>query len=142
MLNLVGRLVSRLSKGLCIIGVLSASLVWASVGGSISGTVKDPSGRVVANADITIREINTGISHHAHADSRGYFTLPVLPFGRYELKVQAPGFRGYQRKDIVLDTNAALTLNASLEVGSASETVSVNDDKLHVETIGTDLGQV
>src|ERR1700677_1170457 len=142
MLNLVGRLVSRLSKGLCIIGVLSASLVWASVGGSISGTVKDPSGRVVANADITIREINTGISHHAHADSRGYFTLPVLPVGRYELKVQSPGFRGYQRKDIVLDTNAALTIDVPLEIGSVDQTVSVNDNSLHVETSSTELGEV
>jgi hypothetical protein len=142
MLNLVGRLVSRLSKGLCILGVLSASLVWASVGGSISGTVKDPSGRVVANADITIREINTGISHHAHADNKGYFTLPVLPVGRYELKVQSPGFRGYQRKDIVLDTNAALTIDVPLEVGSVDQTVTVNDDTLHVETISTQMGEV
>src|ERR1700677_214673 len=114
MLNLVSRLVSRLSKSLCIVGVLSASFVWASVGGSISGTVKDPSGRVVSNADITIREVNTGISYHAHADSKGYYTLPVLPVGRYELKVQSPGFRGYQRKDIVLDTSAALTIDVPL----------------------------
>jgi len=119
-----------------------AAAGWGAVAGSISGAVKDPAGSVVPNANVTVQEVNTGLAYRTLTDGRGYYTLPVLPVGHYELDVQAPGFRGYQRKDIVLDTNAALTLNASLEVGSASETVSVNDDALHVETIETQLGQV
>jgi hypothetical protein len=104
--------------------------------------VKDPAGNVVPNAQVTVQEVNTGLIYRAHCNSNGYFSLPVLPVGRYELEVRAQGFRAYRRKDIVLDTNAAFTLDAPLEVGSATETVSVNDDALHVETIETQLGQV
>jgi hypothetical protein len=115
---------------------------WGAVAGSISGTVNDPSGSVVPSTRVTVREVNTGLVYRTRTDGKGYYTLPVLPVGRYDLEMQAQGFRTYRRTGIVLDTNAALTLDASLEVGSASETVSVNDNALHVETIETQLGQV
>ena len=138
----VWRLASKLARTLCAIGVLSAALVWASVGGSISGTVKDPSGRVIPNAEVSLRESTTGLSYQAHSDSRGLYTFPVLPVGHYDLQVQATGFSGYQRTGVVLDTNAALTLDASLQVGNIAQTVSVVDNTLHVETTSTQLGQV
>jgi Carboxypeptidase regulatory-like domain len=116
--------------------------VWASTTGSISGTVKDPVGKVVPGAAITVREVATGVTHKAQTDSKGYYALPALPVGNYELDVQATGFSAYQRKDIVLDTNAALALDASLMVGNVSETVSVSDDSLHVETVNTQSGEV
>jgi hypothetical protein len=115
---------------------------WAAVAGSISGTVRDPSGSVVPNADVTARELDTGITHETRTDGRGTYTLPVLPVGRYELDVKATGFEAYQRKNIVLDTDAALTLDATLQIGQLSETVSVSDNTLHVETVSTQLGEV
>src|SRR5580698_5840842 len=129
-------------KALCVAILISTGLAWATVGGSISGTVKDPSGRVVPNANVTVREVSTGLSYQTHTDGNGYYTLPVLPVGRYELQMQAAGFQGYQRKDIVLDTNAALRLDAALVVGGVDQTVSVSDNTLHVETTSTQLGQV
>ena len=125
-----------------MVGILSAVLAWASVGGSISGTVKDASGRAVPNADVSVRELNTGLLYHTRADRNGYYTLPVLPVGRYELDVRAVGFRGHQRKDIVLDTNAALTFDVPLKVGRVDQTVSVSDNTLHVETESTQMGEV
>ena len=115
---------------------------WAAVAGSISGTVRDSSGSVVPNANVTARELDTGITHETHTDARGNYTLPVLPVGRYELDVQATGFRTYQRKNIMLDTDAALALDATLEIGQLTETVSVSDNTLHVETVSTQLGEV
>ena len=138
----VSRVASKTARILCAIGVLSAAFAWASVGGRIAGTVKDPSGRVVANAGVTVRETSTGLSHQTHTDARGYYSFPVLPVGHYELDVQAAGFSGYQLTDVVLDTNAALTLDASLQVGGVAQTVSVVDNTLHVETTSTQLGQV
>jgi len=125
-----------------LIALLSAAISWASIGGSISGTVRDPSGNVVPNAGVIVREVNTGLLYRTRSDGSGYYTLPVLPVGHYELTAQADGFRSYQRKDIVLDTHAALTLDAPLQVGNVTETVSVSDEALHVETISTQLGQV
>jgi hypothetical protein len=122
--------------------LLTASRSWASVAGSISGTVKDAKGDVVPNAAIDLREVNTGIAHHTKADSAGHFIFPVLAVGHYELQAQYSGFRNYVRKSIVLDTNAALTINVALEVGSVAETVSVDDNTIHVETISTQMGEV
>ena len=132
------RIAVRLS---CFLLFLAAA-AWGAVAGSISGTVKDPSGSVVPNATVTLREVNTGISHQAHANAKGYYTFPVLPVGHYELNVQASGFQSYRRTDIELDTDAALTLDASLEIGGVTQTVSVTDNTLHVETVSTQLGEV
>jgi hypothetical protein len=142
MLKKTGRLAGAMARILCAAGVLSAALAWASVGGSISGTVKDPARRVLPNADVTVREESTGLSYQTHSDSRGGYVFPVLPVGHYELNIEAPGFGGYRRTGIVLDTNATLALDASLEVGGVAQTISVVDNTLHVDTTSTQLGQV
>jgi Carboxypeptidase regulatory-like domain/TonB dependent receptor len=136
------RSVLRIVGVLLVLPLLSAIALWASVSGSISGTVKDPSGSVIANAHVTARESNTDLSYETHTDSKGYYTFPVLPIGHYVLDVESSGFGKYERKEIVLDTNAALTIDASLVVGNVSENISVTDNTLHVETTSTQLGQV
>jgi hypothetical protein len=132
----------KVSRIVGILSVFCALSVWASVGGSITGTIKDPAGRVLPNAGVIVRETGKGISYETHTNSGGHYTFPVLPVGHYELNVQASGFSGYQRTDIVLDTNAALTVDATLQVGGVAQTVSVVDNSLHVETSSTQMGQV
>jgi hypothetical protein len=114
----------------------------ASVGGSISGTVKDPTGSVVPNAKVTLRENATGLVYQSSTDNKGFYRLPVLPVGRYELAIDAAGFKRYQRLDITLDTDAALNLDAALQIGEDVQTVSVTDDAIHVETTSTQMGEV
>jgi hypothetical protein len=104
--------------------------------------VKDPSGNVVPNAEVTAREGSTGIEHKTHSDAGGYYTLPALPVGRYELRARAAGFETYERKDVALDTDAALTLDCQLKVGAITQTVTVTDNALHVETVSTQSGEV
>ncbi|MGO8718617.1 MAG: carboxypeptidase regulatory-like domain-containing protein [Acidobacteriaceae bacterium] len=116
--------------------------VWASVAGSISGTVKDPAGHVVPGAKVTVREVDTGLLYRARTDGKGDYTFPVLPVGHYEMDVEAQGFRGYQRKGIVLDTNASLAFDVTLAVGDVSQTVQVTDNTVHVETSSTQMGEV
>jgi Carboxypeptidase regulatory-like domain/TonB dependent receptor len=120
----------------------SAVLVWAGVAGSISGTVTDASKRAVANAQVSAREERTGLEYRAKTDGSGGYTLPVLPVGTYDLEIAAAGFTRYQRTGIALDTNAKLTIDATLAVRGAHETVSVSDNSLHVETASTQLGEV
>ncbi len=126
---------------LCFLAILGGSSALASEGGSISGTVKDPSGSVVPGAEVEVLEVNTGSTYHAKTDDRGFYALPVLPVGSYELDVKAPGFALYQRKEVGLDANAALTLDATLAVGGDRQTVSVSDFSLHIETISTQMGE-
>src|ERR1700761_4001047 len=113
----------------------------ASVGGSIAGTVKDPAGRAIANAEVTLRESGTGVAYENRSDSKGLYTFPVLPVGHYDLVVTATGFSSYARTGIALDTNAALTIDAPMQVGGLTQTVSVTDNTLHVETTSTQLGR-
>ncbi len=136
------RLLAQTMRVVCIAASLSANVLWASVSGSISGTVKDPSGSVVASAHVTVQESNTGLTYETRTDSKGYYTFPVLPVGHYVLDIEAVGFGKYERKAIVLDTNAALTLDASLAMGSVSQSVTVADNTLHVEIASTQIGQV
>jgi hypothetical protein len=142
MLSRAIHFLSSVGKAVCAAGVLSAALAWASVGGNISGTVKDPSGSVVVGAQVTVKETSTGLHYTTHTDSKGYYTFPVLAVGHYVLDVEAPGFGNYERKDITLDTSAALTLNATLQVGNVSQDVTVTDNTLHVEIVSTQMGQV
>ncbi len=125
-----------------ILFLLTTAFAWASVGGSISGTVKDPTGSVVPAANVTVREMNTGLCHKARTDGNGFYAFPLLPVGHYVLDVEAMGFSGYERRGIALDTNALLTLNASLEVGSVAQSVIVDDNTLHVETTSSQMGEV
>jgi hypothetical protein len=118
------RRAGRFVRLVCAVAVLSAAFAWASVGGSIAGTVKDPSGRVVPGAEVIVRETTKGLAYQTHTDSKGHYTFPVLPVGHYELTLQSTGFSGYQRTDVVLDTNASLTLDASLEVGGVAQTTT------------------
>jgi hypothetical protein len=126
----------------CLVIAFSSAIASASVGGSMSGLVRDPSGRIIRNADVSVTQSETGLSHHTHTDSNGYYILLVLPVGHYNLRIQAIGFGSYELKDIVLDTSAALRLDAALEVGNVEQSVSVNDDTIHVESTSTQLGQV
>ncbi len=90
---------------------------------------------------MSAREADRGLSYQTRTDDKGYYVLPVLPVGRYELNVRAAGFSDYCRKNIALDANAALTLDAVLEVGGVQQTISVNDESLHIDTNDTQLGE-
>src|ERR1700691_3393328 len=85
----VSSLAVNMARSLCAVALLSSAFVWASVGGSIAGTGKDTSGRVIPNGEVTLREPTTAISYRTHSESEGLYTLPVLPVGHYELQVQA-----------------------------------------------------
>ncbi len=136
------RIVSFVFVLLLSVVLLPAPRAWAGTSGSISGTVKDPAGHVVPAASVHARELTTGADHETRTDARGYYALPVLPVGHYQVEIQAAGFNSYQRNDIALDTNAALGVDATLTVGSVAETVSVSQDTLHAETVSTQLGEV
>ena len=122
--------------------VLSGASAWAGVGGRISGLVRDQAGKAIPGANVSAREVGTGLSYQAQADRSGYYALPSLPVGTYELTAEAPGFASYRRQSITLDTNASLAFDVSLAVGGVAETVSVTDNTLHVETTSTQMGEV
>ncbi len=127
----------------CLVPLLSLLVMArAGVGGSISGTVKDPSGAAIAKASVTLVNATTGVRQSATADGRGAYTFPVLPVGNYVLEVNQPGFKPYRRTGIVLDTNSALLLDVVLQVGPRIDAITVSDSAVHLETYSSQMGEV
>jgi hypothetical protein len=121
---------------------LLAVSAWAGVGGSISGTVTDPSGAVVPKATVTAANTDTGVRQTVATDDKGFYSFPTLAIGHYDLEVETTGFRPYRRAGIVIDANSALTIDAGLALGERSEVLTVNENQLQVETTSTQMGEV
>ena len=117
-----------------IAGLLICASAWAQeTTGSISGTVKDPSGAVVPNAQITLRDTDKNADiRTAKTGATGDFSLPELPLGRYSFTVEAAGFRKFVQAGIVLNVDDKLTFFPTLEVGAASQVVKVEAAPLQV----------
>ena len=121
----------------CLLGT-----AFAGVGGSISGTVKDPSGAAIPQAGVVLVNSSTGVRQTTNADAHGAYTFPVLPVGDYVLELDHPGFRPYRRTGIVVDVNSALLLDIVLEVGKRTDAVTVSDSATHLETSSSQVGEV
>ncbi|MDR3792292.1 MAG: carboxypeptidase regulatory-like domain-containing protein [Terracidiphilus sp.] len=121
---------------------LCASFSFAQGYGSISGTVSDPSGAVVASATITATQTQTGRETTTISGKDGNFVFPTLAPSAYTIAVTAKGFESYAQTGVILQANQALTVNAKLTIGSGSETVSVSADAPQVDTTTNTLSQV
>jgi len=137
-------ILAMLSKALLclVLSLLSLGTVWAGVGGSISGTVKDSAAAAIAQASVTLVNAGTGVQQSVAADGHGNFTFPVLPVGNYVLEINHPGFKPYRRTGIVLDTNSSLLLDVVLQVGEHSDAITVSDSAVHIETYSNQMGEV
>jgi hypothetical protein len=126
-----------------LISILFASgIVWASIGGSISGTIKDSSGAVVAGAVVTVTNVDTGSKQTVKSSASGTYKFSVLPVGHYSVEVDHPGFKPYLRIGVAIDVNSALVVDAVLEVGPRADTVMVSDSAVHVDTASTQMGEL
>jgi len=95
--------------------------------GAITGTVSDPAGGVVVSAPVQGRNIETGAIYDAASTSTGSYLLGQLPAGTYELAVTVPGFKKYIRSGLVVQVAQTMRIDISLEVGSATESVTVTE---------------
>jgi len=92
---------------------------------AISGFVKDPTGSIIPNASVSIISEITGVERKATTNDQGYYIVSNLPPGLYIIGVEAPGFKRFLQSGNKLDANVNLRLDAALEIGALSETVSV-----------------
>ncbi|MBV9227575.1 MAG: TonB-dependent receptor, partial [Acidobacteriaceae bacterium] len=115
-------------RGCVLLLILVAATSWSQLNtGSIAGAVKDPSGAVVPNAQVTLTDAAKGFTYTAVTDSNGFFTIRSLPAATYTERVEAPGFSPYERPNIVLNVGSALNADVSLSVATAGQTVTVNE---------------
>jgi len=107
--------------------------------GTITGTVQDPAGAVIANAAIEARHLETGTVYPAVSTNTGNFTIPQLPVGTYEVDVTVPGFKKFARSGITMGTAQTLRIDINLEVGAATESVTVQADVSLLKTESADV---
>jgi outer membrane receptor protein involved in Fe transport len=93
--------------------------------GSIGGTVTDPSGAVIPGAEVTASELATGIQTRVSTNADGIYSLPKLKGGLYTLTVVKQGFKRQEFQQVTVNIGQDLTLDAILQAGQVSETVTV-----------------
>ena len=139
-------LLQSMERRLALIPVLlifffSASL-WAGIGGTISGRVTDASGAVVPNAAVNAINEETGVRRQAETNGQGFYSFVNLPVGHYVVAIEKASFKPYQRTGIAVDADGALTVDAILAVGGRSDSVTVAENQLSIETTSSQVGEV
>jgi len=118
-------------KRFCALYLLLLILFATSIAGSqstdatISGLVVDPSGNVLADADIEILNADTGVHYSSKTNADGIYTVTILPPGLYRVQVSRNGFKTLIKPDVVLNVQSAVALNFTLPIGATSESVNV-----------------
>ena len=116
----------RLSIILAALSVISGAVL-AQSGGTITGTVTDPAGALVAGAPIEAVNTATNAKYPVASSATGNYTLAELPAGNYTLTISVPGFKKFNRVGLELQAAQTIRVDASLEVGNATESVTVSE---------------
>ena len=94
---------------------------------TIVGTVTDPGGAVVPGAQVTARNVDTGLTRTVASNDEGNYRVEFLPVGKYSVEVALAGFKKALVPDIVLQVNDTVRVDVALNVGQVSETVTISD---------------
>jgi Carboxypeptidase regulatory-like domain len=108
--------------------------------GTLVGTVTDPSGGIVVNAQVTITEESTGLVYQLTTNTAGEFVRPALKPSTYTVAVSAAGFRKSEQKGVVLNSGERTAINITLTVGDVGTTVEVAGQGAILQTESTQVG--
>src|SRR5690242_465935 len=109
---------------------------------SLEGVVTDPTGAVVTGAQVRIVNTETNVAADLVTDSAGRFLAPSLPAGLYDVTVEVAGFKKAERSGVRLQVNQAARLELVMELGTATETISVAARATLVDSASAAVGQV
>jgi hypothetical protein len=123
---------------LCLLLMASAAF-GQSDRGIITGTVTDTSGAIVANAAIEAKQLETGSLFPTTTTGTGSYTLSELPVGTYEVSATVSGFKKYVRSGITVQVAQTLRIDIPLQIGAASESVTVSAEASLLKTESGDV---
>src|SRR5882762_3021575 len=121
---------------------LAATLAFAKVTGSISGTARDAQGAVITGATVQVRNLETSVVQTILSDSVGFYNFPALSVGHYEITFQKSGFSDYKKTALVINVDTSLQVDAEMHVGAAQQVISVEAAVAQVETRSAEMGEV
>jgi hypothetical protein len=119
-----------------------ASFSQTSVSATINGIVTDQSGAVVPGVKITVTNIGTRQVFTTTTNASGYYVVPNLPPGVYDLQAERKGFEVYLSRDIHLDPASSVRVDCSLKVGQVSQTVEVTAPPVQVQTTSSQVSRL
>jgi len=134
-----------MTKTIClhaVLFILCGCLTFAQEARStISGGVFDPSGAPIPGVKITVKEVRTGVATSTTSDATGAYNIPFLPPGQYKVAATSSGFKEYVRDGITLSASDHPVIDINLQVGSASETVTVEGNSPQLDTADSAIAQ-
>ncbi|HLI84055.1 MAG TPA: TonB-dependent receptor [Bryobacteraceae bacterium] len=107
--------------------------------GTITGTISDPAGAVVANATVEARNVDTGAITQAASSTTGNYTIAELPAGTYELDVTVTGFKKFVRTGLIVQAAQTIRVDARLDVGNTTESVTISAEAPLLKTESGEL---
>ncbi len=122
--------------------VLVVGMAAASGAQELSGYVKDPSGGVLPGATVTATQVSTQLTRTAVTNEQGYYVLPEIPIGEYQVVAELPGFKRHVETGVIVRVGAKATVNATLELGSVEEQVTVQAAAPLIEINTGEIGRL
>ena len=122
--------------------LIALPLLAQTPNGTINGIVLDPSNRVISGADILVINDVTGVQYFSKTNEEGVYVAPNLPPGVYRLQVSKPGFKTLVKPDIVVNVQDLLSINFTLPVGAAFDTLTVQGGAPLVNTESASVSTV
>lgn len=132
----------KLCIALLSLSLSSSLLIAQSTNATISGGVSDPRGKLIPAADVEIQNDVTGVVYSARTNSSGIYLVPVLPPGHYHVQASRQGFKTIIKADVILNVQSSLSLNFTLPVGAASESVTVESGTAAINTTDASVSTV
>lgn len=137
------RIIGHTVRVLLIASLCACAPLYAQVvGGTFSGTVSDPTGAVIPNVQVSIKNTATGVNTNVTTNSAGLYEAPNLVPGPYEVTVTARGFQTEVRTGITLTVGAQQVLNVTLRVGQTTQTVTVTGQAPTVQLATSSISAV
>jgi len=131
MKSFAGKYLGAMLLALCV----AVAAFSQNITATLTGTVTDSSGAIVAGATVTIHDDNTNTDvRSVTTDSAGVYTATNLPVSTFTVKISAAGFKNFVAQQVVLHVGDHRTLDAALQVGQVSEQIEVSAAQIPVET--------
>ena len=127
---------------LLLLILVPMSMLGQSTTASLTGRITDPHRTVISAATVQVINTSTGIRYHGLTNEAGIYYVSDLPPGRYRIEVEKLGFIAVIESGIVLHVQDALEVNFEMELGSVSESVTVEGSEPRLDTESSSLGTV
>ena len=122
------------------LALLAPGTISGQASAGITGTVTDPTGAVIANAKVTATDQATSAASHTVTSSAGTYAFKGLSPSKYNVTVEAAGFKKAVQQDVTVEVSTVATIDVSLSTGATNETVEVTSNQISLNTTQPELG--